>query len=69
MSPAEMPLPSDSQFYPYLEALRLAPTGPGKFSLEHDLHCVFNLPIDAKAAADRLVQVVSKSGLESLQCV
>lgn len=34
MSPATIPVPSDSQFYPYLEALRSAPTGPGKFSLQ-----------------------------------
>ena len=56
-------------FSPWLEALRTAPTAPGKTTRQSSSNIPLTWILDAKAAADRLAREVSKAGIYSLQFV
>lgn len=71
MSPSAMPVATDSQFGPLIDALKTAPTAPGTCHMRPpgiDGADPTSSALDAKAAADRLAREVSKVGYESLRC-
>lgn len=69
MSPIAMPASSDAPFFPFFEALRVAPTAPGAWRPISMHLCIWFSPLnaEAKGAADRLAREVSKTGLQSLE--
>ena len=61
MSPVAIPYTFDPSFSPLFEALRSAPTAPGR-SYSSLLFVALITISDAKAAADRLAREVVKQG-------
>ena len=54
---------------PFLDALRTAPTAPGKpYAMFSAVRILTVMTSDAKAAADSLAREVQKEGLQALVC-